>query len=199
MIKVGITGGIGTGKTLITKVFEIFGIPVYHADDRAKWLIQNDQKLITQIAERFGKNLYDPALKLDRKKLASIVFQDKEALRDLNQLVHPIVFHDHKSWINDHLNYSYTIKEAAILIESGGYEFVDKIIVVDAPQSLRINRVCRRDQVSISQVQDRIKNQMDQEERKKHADFIIQNDGSSSLLAQCSKIHQELIALSILT
>lgn len=194
MLKVGITGGIGSGKTTICKIFETLGIPVYYADDRAKALMTKDTLLKTEIKKIFGKEAYFRNGRLNRKYLASIVFANPNKLKQLNEAVHPAVFRDSLNWHNQQTAF-YTLKEAALLFESGSYKMLDKIITVIAPQELRIDRVIKRDKTSRDAVITRINKQWPDKEKINKSDFIIHNDGKKSLISQVLHIHNALINL----
>ena len=198
MLKVGITGGIGSGKTTVCQIFEKLGVPVYYADQRAKELMEDDSQLRTEIKQEFGDDIYDTDGKLDRKKLAEIVFNNEEKLLKLNGMVHPAVFRDNQSW-NEVLakkGYPYTIKEAALLVETGSYRTLDKLIVVSAPEEDRIKRVMARDGSTEEQVLARIKAQMPEEQKVKYADYIIYNDRIMDLVPEVTKIHIDLLNLN---
>jgi len=198
MLKVGITGGIGSGKTTVCQVFEKLGVPVYYADQRAKELMEDDPELRAEIKMEFGDNVYDAGGKLNRKLLADIVFKDEEKLVKLNSLVHPAVFKDNQSW-NEVLakkGYPYTLREAALLVETGSYRTLDKLIVVSAPEDDRINRVMARDGSTREQVVARIKAQMPEEQKVKYADYIIYNDRVMDLVPEVTKIHIDLMNLN---
>ena len=147
---IGITGGIGAGKSIVSKVFETLGIPKYDADTRAKWLMNNNQKLVDSIRKLFGNNAYQNG-ELDRKFIASKAFEDKTLLEQLNQLVHPAVSKDFTEWANQH-HTPYLLKEAALIFETGSYKDLDKIITVTAAEPIRIQRVMKRDGRSEEQV-----------------------------------------------
>ncbi len=194
MLKVGITGGIGSGKTTVCQIFERLGVPIYYADQRAKELMEDDKELVADIRREFGDEVYDAEGRLQRKKLAEIVFNNEELLVKLNSLVHPAVFKDNQSW-NEVLarkGYPYTLKEAALLVETGSYLTLDKLIVVSAPEEDRIKRVMERDQATREQVLARIKAQMPEEQKVKYADYIIYNDTIMELVPQVTKIHLDL-------
>lgn len=195
MIKVGITGNIGSGKTTVCKMFESLGIPIYYADDRAKMLMNTNPFLIKKIKYLFGPEVYSDQ-KLNRPFLANIIFNNKTKLNKLNSVVHPAVALDGAEWFTNQ-NTSYAIKEAALIVETGGHEFLDVLIVVTAPEELRIQRVISRDQVSPDQVTARIKNQLPESEKTKVATYIIQNDGGQSLIPQIYDIHRQLISKSV--
>lgn len=196
MLKVGITGGIGSGKTTVCKIFEKFGIPIYYADDRAKNLMINNQEIIDKVKFIFGNNSYLKDGQLNRKHISSQAFSNPEKLKALNEVVHPAVADDTIEWHNAQQNVPYTLKEAALIVETGGHKALDKLIVVSAPQSVRIQRVMDRDNLSKSAVLARINKQLPEEEKLKHADYIINNDGTESLLLQIWKIHLELKSLA---
>ena len=198
MLKIGITGGIGSGKSTVCKLFEKFGIPVYYADDRAKWLMNKEESLKEKLRSAFGTSVYNEAGDLDRGYLADIVFNDKSKLEVLNSIVHPAVFEDGAKWQAEQaaLGANYTLKEAALLFETGSYQALDKIIVVTAPEAVRIERVMARDKITEEEVRARINKQMPQEEKEKMADFIVTNLAWETLNIQVSKIHEELTYLA---
>jgi len=190
MLKVGLTGGIGSGKTTVAEVFASFGVPVYNSDERAKYLMENDISLKAAIIENFGEESYK-GKGLNRLYLSSEVFSDKTKLEKLNNLVHPVVANDFETWC---LNQSapFVLKEAAILIESGAYKGLDKIIVVTALENTRMDRVMARDNVKADEVRHRMNNQMSDSERVEHADFIIDNNGEKMLISQVKEIYLNL-------
>jgi dephospho-CoA kinase len=191
MISVGITGGIGSGKTSVCAFFERLGIPVYYADERAKWLMANNIDLKAQITNAFGAEAYQNGA-LNRPFLAKTVFNNQEQLQKLNSLVHPAVWADTAAWMQAQSKNPYILYEAAILFESGSYKMLDKVITVYAPKNLRIERVMARDKVSKEEVELRMSKQMPDEEKMAKSDYIIYNDGSRGLLSQILNIHQEL-------
>ncbi|HRI60596.1 MAG TPA: dephospho-CoA kinase [Saprospiraceae bacterium] len=192
--RVGITGGIGSGKTTVCRIFEALGVPVYYADEWAKWLIANDEAIKKGIIEIFGQEAYTPEGEYNRPYITRIVFENKEKLAALNALVHPAVERHSRAW---HVRQSetgapYTLKEAALMIESGGHQFLDFLIVVTAPEPLRIQRVMQRDGISEAQVRARMMNQLPEAEKLKLADFIVSNDGVQMLIPQVWRIHRAL-------
>ena len=191
--KLGITGGIGSGKTSVCKVFEVLGIGVFSADREAQRIMDNDQDIINGINVVAGKDLYING-SLNRTELASIIFKDKNILMKVNSLIHPAVFENFKKWTLMQSS-PYVIIEAAILFESGGTEFVDRIATVVAPVEQRIKRVIQRNKLSEEQVMDRMRNQMDDQERIKHSDFIIQNSENDMIIPSILKIHNEILTL----
>lgn len=197
MLTVGITGGIGSGKTTVCKMFESLGIPVYYADDRAKYLMQHESGLVSGIRKEFGEDVYDNGV-LNRPLLAQKVFNDSQKLATLNALVHPAVFHDVALWIaqqrQNHV--PYCLKEAALLIESGSYKTLDKLIVVTATLPLRLQRVAQRDQTNEQEIMTRIQHQLPDEEKLKLADVVIENNSTlKNLQQQVLKIHRQYTLL----
>lgn len=194
MLKVGLTGGIGSGKSTAAQIFEVLGIPVYYADDAAKNLMNTDQELRAALQEKFGEEVYKNG-ELDRQYLASVVFNNSEKLEQLNALVHPATIRDAERWINDQQS-AYVIKEAALLFESGSAEGLDYVIGVSAPQELRVKRAMERDGADREEVMKRINNQMDEETKLKRCDFILINDETQLLMPQVLELHQKLLSLS---
>lgn len=191
MKKIGLTGGIGSGKSTVARIFEVMGIPVYYADDRAKQLMVQDPELKAGIVALFGKEAYRGG-ELDRAHIANLAFTDPSLLKKLEALVHPAVLADGERWHEAQQGVPYTIKEAALLFESGSYQALDEIIVVTAPLEVRIERVMKRDQTSRDSVEARIARQLPEEEKAARADFVIVNDGSRSLIRQVWEIHRQL-------
>lgn len=190
---IGVTGGIGSGKSTVCRVFETLGAITYYADDRAKWLMQNDDELIKKIKELFGDDAYKDN-QLDRVHIASKVFKDQSLLEKLNQLVHPAVGEDVNNWVQENQNAPLLLKEAALLFETGSYKSLDKTILVTAPEDIRIERVVSRDtHRSEKDVKDIISKQMSDQEKSSLADFVIENDGRNSIIKQVMKLYDELI------
>jgi dephospho-CoA kinase len=192
MIQVGITGGIGSGKTTVCKVFELLGIPVYYADDEAKHILDFNSNVKTSIVSFFGKEVLNTDGTMDRKKLASFVFNNKEKLEKLNSIVHPAVVGHFEDWVKQYSSRSYILKEAAILFESNANKSIDKVITVTAPVELKINRAMTRDKITKEQVEQRINNQMSDEEKIKRSQFVIYNDEQQLLIPQILAIHSQL-------
>lgn len=190
MKKIGITGGIGSGKTTICKIFESLDIPVYYADDRAKALITEDVTLVKNIKNLLGEESYLSDGSYNRKYVANIVFNDAEKLKQLNALVHPAVAKDTILWQRSQVSVPYTLKEAALIVETGGHHELDFLITVWAPREVRIDRVVRRDNISREAVEARINKQMPEIEKLKIAHFVIINDGKTSLVQQVAKLHR---------
>mgnify|MGYP006184230795 CR=1 FL=1 len=196
MLKIGLTGGIGSGKTTVAKVLEVLGIPVYYADEAAKELMYKNELLKQQLIFHFGESTYLKDGQLNRKHLSSIVFADKEKLELLNSLVHPVTIADAKEWFSKQTA-PYVIKEAALLFESGTADGLDYIIGVTAPATLRIKRVMDRDNVSSDDVKRRMNNQLDDSIKMKLCDFVLQNNEQQLLLPQVVQLHEELIRRSM--
>ncbi|MBL6876509.1 MAG: dephospho-CoA kinase [Chitinophagales bacterium] len=188
MLKVGITGGIGSGKTHICQLFQQLGVPVYNADERAKNLMNNDPIVKQGLVDTFGPEVFNKD-GLNRDFLAQVVFKDKVKLKQLNDIVHPAVAQDTQAWHLQHNDKPYTIKEAALLFETGSFKELDKTILVHAKEDERILRVMRRDKVSKEKVLARIKNQFTDLVKMEHADFIINNDGNREIEKMVEKIH----------
>ncbi len=193
MFKIGITGGIGSGKTTVCHLFETLHIPVYYADDAAKWLMNNNADLIIAIKNAFGSDVYNDQNQLQRTKLASIVFSNANARKLLEGFVHPAVEQHNQQWIEQHKNAPYVLKEAALVFESGSYKHLDKVITVTAPLELRISRVTKRDNATVEQVKARIAAQMPDEEKIRLSDFVIYNNEQQMLIPQVMHIHEQIM------
>ncbi len=188
-LKVGITGGIGSGKSIVSKMFSLLGAPVYNADLRARWLMENDIELVAQIKSGFGESSYKNGV-VNRDYLAKEVFSNKNKLEQLNHLVHPAVSRDFEHWLSLRSKSSYVLKEAALLIESGSYKSLDVLIAVSCPFELRVKRVLERDPFrSRNEVSQIIENQITDKEREALADIIIFNDEENSLIDQVLNLH----------
>ena len=194
MYKVGITGGIGSGKTTICQVFETLGIPIYYADERAKALMTGNKKLKKEIISIFGADSYFLNGRLNRKFISSLAFDNASLLKELNAVVHPAVALDGEKWFYElKHDLPYAIKEAALLIESKSYLKLDKLIVVVCPDEIRLQRAAARDKSKLEDIRKRMAQQLSDSEREKFADFVILNDGKHSLIEQVMKIHSALI------
>ncbi len=189
MLKVGITGGIGTGKSTVAKVFSALGIPVYEADHRAKFLMEKDKTIISKIKELLGKEAYLADGTYNKAFVAQQVFGNKELLKSLNAIVHPAVGKDFTDWVNSQKNAPYIIKEAAIMGKNSG---LDKIIVVSSLIDLRISRIQKRDNRTIDQIENIIQNQKTEEQFLAISDFEIKNNELDFILTQVLKIDQVL-------
>ncbi len=191
MIKVGLTGGIGSGKSTVARFLETIGIPVYYADVSAKRLMTENSRLKIDLINTLGKDAYSTNGQLNKKYISSAIFNQPELLAKVNALVHPAVEQDFLDFVQQHSKADYVIKEAAILIESGAHQQVDKIILVTAPESLRIERVCQRDRTEAPLVKQRIAKQWSDKQKLPLADYCIQNDNQQLLIPQILKIHQQ--------
>jgi dephospho-CoA kinase len=193
MIIAGLTGGIGSGKSTIADIFANLGVPVYNADFYAKWLLNNSKELKNKLTKAFGNDIYNNN-QINRKHFASIIFSDKEKLALSNSIIHPVVFNHFNKWVESQSNGTkYVIKESAILYESGADKLTDVSITVVADKATRIERVCKRDNVSEELVIDRINNQMTDEERINLADMVIDNNDNKMIVNQVLEIHKQLI------
>ena len=193
MLKVGITGNIGSGKTTVSKLFELLGVPVFYADDAAKNIMVADKVLIQQIKEAFGSTSYFEDGTLNRKHIAGIVFNDETQLAKLNSLTHPAVFRAFDEWVTGIVDAPYVVKEAALLFESTSYKMCDKSIMVTAPLGMRIKRVMERDKISRVEVESRNAKQFTEEKKIALADFVIKNDESELVIPQVLALHQLFI------
>ncbi|MGL4492270.1 MAG: dephospho-CoA kinase [Tannerellaceae bacterium] len=184
MIRIGITGGIGSGKTVVAQLLDIYGIPVYLADTESKRLTEESSEIKEGLIQLFGTDIYIDG-RLNKAKLASIIFTDHEALTAVNKIIHPVVKNDFKVWS---ANKPIAAMESAILFESGFEDTVHYTICVSAPLETRIKRAIERDNLSRQQIIDRINNQMPQEEKEQRSDFVVVNDGTHPLIPQVEKI-----------
>jgi len=195
MLKIGITGNIGSGKTTVSKLFELIGIPVFYADEAGKNIMVNDELLITGIKQTFGNAAYFDDGTLNRKYIAGIVFNDEAQLAKLNALVHPAVFRAFDNWVKEiTADVPYVLKEAAVLFESSSYKMCDKTILVTAPLEVRINRVMKRDSITREEVLNREARQFTEEKKIQLADYVIKNDESELLIPQVLKLHEVFIS-----
>ncbi|MHA4845736.1 dephospho-CoA kinase [Flavitalea antarctica] len=188
VIKVGITGGIGSGKSTVAKIFSVLGVPVYYADDASKRIMNSDPEVIELITRHFTNEAYKDGV-LDRAFLAAQVFNDKTKLELLNSLVHPATIRDADHWLSVQ-RAPYVIKEAALLFESGSYAALDYIIGVSAPYELRLQRTMARDHSGREQVIERMNRQIDENIKMKLCDFLIYNDERQLVIPQVLKLHQ---------
>lgn len=193
-IEVGVTGGIGSGKSLVCRIFGCLGIPIYEADQRAKWLTNHDPEIVQEVIELLGKDSYTSGFHYNRTYVASRVFKDPLLLQKLNQIIHPRVQEDTSSWLKQHTNYKYVIKEAALMDKAGKNNTLDYVVVVTAPFDLRIQRIKERDNWrNDEEIREIIKRQISDEDRLGIADFIISNDINSSLIPQVLTLHNFFI------
>ena len=193
-MKIGVTGGIGSGKTSVCKVFNVLGIPVFSADKDARKIMDSDEDIIDKVKIIAGEDVYSTGT-LDRMELARLIFNNKNLLKEINRVVHPVVFDHFKIWVKS-VSAPYVIMEAAILIESGASELVDRIVTIVAPVEERIERVVRRNNLTREQVLERINNQMADEEKVRLSDYVIYNSEHEMIIPSILKIHEEILSLT---
>ena len=194
VLKVGLTGGIGSGKSTVAQIFEVLGIPVYYADIAAKKIMNEDEDLRSAITNIFGEPAYTNNI-LDRKYISSIVFSDPAKLEQLNALVHPATKKDGEAWMQEQTS-PYAIHEAALIFEAKVSDRLDIVIGVSSPIELRIKRAMERDKVSREEVLKRMDQQLDEEVKMSKCDFVLINDEQQLLIPQVLELHEKLIALS---
>lgn len=190
-MKLGITGGIGSGKTSVCRVFNVLGIPVFSADPEARKIMENDDDIKNEINTIVGKDIY-PEGRLDRMELASLIFNNKNLLEKVNTLVHPLVFDNFIRW-TEKQTAPYVIMEAAILFESDGYKLVDRVATIVAPVEERISRVTQGNMLNRNQVMERIKNQMTDEERISMSDYVIYNSENDMIIPVILGINEDML------
>jgi dephospho-CoA kinase len=190
--RLGVTGGIGSGKTSVCRVFDVLRVPVFSADSDARETMEKDTDIIKNLNSIAGKNLYVNG-SLDRMELARIIFNDRTLLEKVNLLVHPAVFDHFRNWTLEQTA-SYVIMEAAILFESGASKYVDRVATVVAPVEQRIERVIQRNKLSREQVIERMKNQIDDETRIKLSDYVINNSENDMIITTILEIHDDILA-----
>ncbi len=190
MIQAGITGGIGSGKSIVSHLFALLGIPVYNADNAARKLMETDPVLRSKIQDLLSKDVYLPDGTLNRKYMSGKIFQDPILLKAVNESVHPCVMNDYKVWLNGLKGAPYVLFESAILIETGLFQQMNLVIVVDAPESLRVKRIIQRDQRPEKEVNDIISRQWSSELIKKYASFVIENDEKRLVIPQVLETDQ---------
>ncbi|MGK7391196.1 MAG: dephospho-CoA kinase [Candidatus Cyclobacteriaceae bacterium M2_1C_046] len=195
-LKIGVTGGIGSGKSLVCRIFSKLGVPVYYADDRAKWLMANDADLKSKIIAAFGSKSYNPDSTLNRSYLSKKAFNDPEQLKKLNNIVHPAVGQDFKNFSEANQDKKYIIKEAALIFESGAYKNLDFTINIYASERARVERVLKRDpQRDSNEIKAIIDKQLKDEERSQLSDFEIKNDGEHLIIPQVLDLHHKFLSL----
>ena len=196
MLKIGLTGNMGSGKTTVSKIFEILGIPVFYADDEAKNVMVTDNQLVDDIRSAFGEPAYFSDGTLNRKHISAIVFNNKAELAKLNSIVHPAVFRAFDTWLKNHSHSAYVVKEAALLFESDSYKLCDYTIMVQAPGEQRVKRVMERDGLTREEVERRNSNQFSEEKKTELADHTIKNDETQLVIPQVLALHQVFLSLS---
>lgn len=189
-LQIGITGGIGSGKSVVCKVFSCLNIPVYEADSRAKWLTNNNPEIRRMVTELLGVRSYKSTGLYDSVYVASLVFKDESLLKKLNAIIHPVVMEDTEKWVSERSGAPYVIKEAAIMNKAGDRNNLDYVVVVRAPVEVRIKRILQRDNRREEEIRAIIQRQVSDEERDKIADFLVSNDGKSALIPQILKLHE---------
>lgn len=190
---VGLTGGIGSGKSTVAHVFESLGVPIFYADKSGRTVLEKDPLVRSAVVELIGSDAYDEQGKANRALIASVVFNDDQKLNALNQIIHPAVARDFEAWKTTlPPKATYCLREAAILFESGSDKDCDAVLCVSAAAEIRTKRVMARDGVKASEVEARMAKQMPQEEKEKRSDFVIQNNGDESVIAQVMKVHGQL-------
>lgn len=191
MLKLGITGGIGSGKSTVSQLLELLGIPVYYADIESKRLTATSLTIKEKLIDVFGSEIYSKG-ELNKPLLASLIFNDKEKLKTVNGIIHPEVIKDFINWAEQHNTYPIIAHEAAILFESGLNIYMDKTVLVYTPLDIRIDRVMKRDNISKEKVLERINNQMSDDDKIKLSDYVIYNDNSHSLISQTVELLSSL-------
>lgn len=194
MLCIGLTGGLGSGKSTVARIFEVLGIPVYYADAASKRLMNDDEKVKAAVEKAFGKEVYSGG-RLNRKYLADTVFKDEKKLELLNSIVHPATLRDADEWINRQ-SVPYIIKEAALIFESGSHKSLDYVIGVKAPLHLRLQRAMKRDNISKEDAMARINRQINEEIKMRLCDFIIVNDEQQLVISQVLALHESLLLKS---
>jgi dephospho-CoA kinase len=195
MIKIGITGGIGSGKTLICEVFKILGSPIYYADDEAHYITDHDPEIRKSIISLTGEHIY-AGNELKRQLLAEYIFNDKSLLKQVNRIIHPKVADHFNNWCIHHKHHPYIIQESAILLESDAVKYFDKIVTVSAPEPVRIKRVLSRKNMTPEKIKAILRNQWDEKEKIKRSDYIIINDNKQLVLPQVLHLHQVFLQLA---
>lgn len=196
MLKIGVTGNIGSGKTTVCEIFELLGIPVFYADKEAKNIMTTDALLVAELKKTFGEQAYFEDGSLNRKYIANIVFNNEAELAKLNGMVHPAIFRAFDSWAADIKNVPYVLKEAALLFESSSYKTCDFSLLVTAPFEIRIERVMKRDPITRVEIEAREARQFPEEKKIELANYIIKNDNKQLLIPQVLKLHDQFLLLA---
>lgn len=191
MIKAGLTGNIGSGKSTVARIFQALGVPVFNADLEAKNLYR-EKEVLQEVTNAFGNSVIDDKGELDKARLAAIIFSDKEKLKQINAIIHPKVRRKYYNWLGRNSNVPYTLQEAAIMIESGLYKQMDKIIVVTAPQHERLQRISSRDGFDKEEILKRMENQYSESMLRSYASFVVENHDHHLVIPQVLEIHKIL-------
>lgn len=192
-LQIGVTGGIGSGKSMVCRIFSCLDIPVYNADSRAKWLTNHDPVIREKVTVLLGPESYNEAGIYNTAYVAPLVFNNEKLLKELNAIIHPVVMSDTESWVYQHADAPYVIKEAAIMNAAGDKNTLDYVIAVEAPVSLRISRILSRDNRSEKEIRAIIERQVSDEKRREIADFTVINDETTALIPQVMKLHRLFI------
>lgn len=187
---IGVTGGIGSGKSMVCRLFECLDIPVYYADSRAKWLTNHDREIREKVVALLGPEAYGIEGRYDTKFVASRVFNNEPLLKALNAIIHPVVLRDTKQWVAEHAGSPFVVKEAAIMAKAGQANAVDYVVVVEAPVELRIQRILKRDKRTEHEIRAIIERQVSDDSRREIADYIVHNDDTSELIPQVLHLHE---------
>ena len=193
MLKIGLTGGLGSGKSTVAHIFEVLGVPVFYADAASKSLMDDNETVKAAVMQAFGDKVY-PAGKLDRKYLAEIVFKDEQKLALLNSIVHPATLKHADQWMTKQ-TVPYVIKEAALIFESGSHQSLDYVIGVKAPLPLRLQRAMKRDNISRDEAMSRVNRQISEEIKMRLCDFIIANDEQQMVIPQVLELHKKFLEM----
>jgi len=195
MIKIGITGGIGSGKSLICEVFTRLGVPVYYADDEAHYITDHDPEIREKLISLTGDHVYS-GTELNRQVLSAYIFNNKSLLEQVNQIIHPKVVTHFNYWCNHHADHPYIIQESAILFENDAYKYFDKIVTISAPEPIRIKRVLSRKNMTPEKIKAILRNQLDEKEKISRSHYIVINDNRQLVLPQILHLHQIFQQLS---
>ncbi|WP_031525848.1 dephospho-CoA kinase [Dyadobacter crusticola] len=195
-LQIGVTGGIGSGKSVVCELFSCLGVPVYNADSRAKWLTNHHPGIRQQVTTLLGPLAYNAGGQYDTSFVASVVFKDEALLKQLNAIVHPVVQEDTAHWVARHSSAAYVIKEAAIMKAAGEGNTLDFVVVVESPVALRVARILKRDTRSEQEIRAIIDRQVSDEFRSKVADFVISNDENAALIPQVMQLHRRFLAFA---
>lgn len=186
---IGVTGGIGSGKSMVCRLFECLDVPVYYADSRAKWLTNHDSEIREKVTALLGSESYDANGRYNTSFVASVVFKDEDLLKELNAIIHPVVLRDTREWVMSHSGLPYVVKEAAIMAKAGQANAMNYVVLVEAPVDLRVKRILQRDKRSEQEVRAIIERQVTDEARKEIADFTVDNDETAALIPQVLALH----------